>query len=114
MRVDSDYQERVDTMLGDGIDSLSIGFVETARPRVAGGVSWRTRVHLDHVALVDKGAYPAAKVLEFRDGPDLISLEELEDREADEAAAAERRRQLVELDAVLESAQAFARSLGAE
>lgn len=76
----------VEDLLGEGIDGLSIEFRVPTRGGTEvddGGVRWRTRAHLDQVALEPKGAYESAQVLAFRAQAD----------EADEAARQEEAKQ---------------------
>jgi len=73
----------VGSLLGDGVDELSIEFRLSGKDNTTtddDGVRWRTRVHLDQVALEPKGAYSSAQVLQYR-------------AELDELAAAEAARE---------------------
>lgn len=82
----------VEDLIEAGVRELS---VEYRLPRtgqhteVVDGVRWRTRAHLDRVAMEAKGAYgDGARVLAFREDLDELAREEDERREAAETAAA--------------------------
>lgn len=59
----------VEDLLADGVGELSVEF-RVARPEYTevdgAGVRWRTRAHLDQVALEPRGAYRSAQVLAYR------------------------------------------------
>jgi HK97 family phage prohead protease len=83
----------VGTLLEAGITELSIEF---RLPRGTNtveqdGIRWRTKAHLDAVALEPRGAYRQAQVLAYRAEADDLAraAKEEEDRLAAEAAAAE-------------------------
>jgi HK97 family phage prohead protease len=84
----------VEDLLSSGVDDLSVEF---RLPKSGGtevdseGTRWRTRAHLDQVALEAKGAYPTAQVLAYR-----AEAEEAAEaaRAAQEALEAEAARQL--------------------
>lgn len=77
----------VGALLEDGIDELSIEF--RLRPGADStivdeqGVRWRTRVHLDQVALEPKGAYSTAQVLQYRAAQDEMQEQEQAEEEAE-------------------------------
>ena len=70
----------VDAMLEEGITGLSVGFVPIAH-READGIRWRTRVALEHVALVPMGAYPSAQIVAWRQAADELEVAEVADSE---------------------------------
>jgi|SRR5215471_15726732 len=73
----------VDALLEAGINELSVEFRLRGSDNTdvdGEGVRWRTRAHLDRVALEPKGAYSSAQVLAFR--------AEVEEHQREEAAAA--------------------------
>jgi len=83
LRVLPDRVASVETLLADGVDGLSIGFVPLRTHRQADGVRIRTRASLLHVALEAQPAYEDAKVLAMR------AAAEEEDEEAAALRAAE-------------------------
>jgi len=83
LRVLPAYVADVETMLSDGVDGLSVGFVPHRSQRQPDGVILRTRATLIHVALEAAGAYESAKVLAMRAAAD----------DDDEEAEAERERE---------------------
>lgn len=105
----------VEDLLADGIQELSVEFrlPRTNHTTVDDqGVRWRTRAHLDQVALEPKGAYSTARVLAYRAEVDEQRAADVEEATlraalAEEAAAAEaqvaeateRRRKFDELSA---------------
>lgn len=83
----------VEDLLDAGVDELSVEFRLRAGNHTdvdGDGTRWRTRAHLDQVALEAKGAYPQAQVLQYRD--------EVDEAERDAAAAAEAERQAAEAE----------------
>ncbi|HKY68602.1 MAG TPA: hypothetical protein VJM49_19610 [Acidimicrobiales bacterium] len=83
--------EDVAALLEAGVDELSVEFrlPRSNHTEVDGdGVRWRTRAHLDQVALEPKGAYRSAQVLAFRAEVDEEKREQAE-AAADAEAAAE-------------------------
>lgn len=113
----------VEDLLAAGVDQLSVEFrLPGARHTEidANGVRWRTRAHLDQVALEPKGAYDRAEVLAYRAEVDEVEAQveaerqqaaEFDDRErrlAAEQAEAEaeaRRRRWEELTGRLDGLQ---------
>lgn len=93
----------VDDLIEAGIKGLSVEFrVPRANATETDdqGVRWRTRAHLDKVALEPKGAYDDAEVLAFRADHDAAELEEAaagEEESTDEDASAEARDRWAEL-----------------
>lgn len=85
----------VEDLLGSGVDELSVEF---RLPRAghtevdSDGVRWRTRAHLDRVALEPKGAYRSARVLAYRKEVDEAQAAEAEANAAQAAQAAEAER----------------------
>jgi len=80
----------VEDLIAAGIDKLSVEFrlpAMAANTVVENGVRWRTRAHLDLVALEPKGAYAGAHVAAFRADIDELAREEAEAQAAEEAAA---------------------------
>lgn len=86
-------QDDVEDLLSAGVDELSVEFrlhrsnhteVDSA------GVRWRTRAHLDQVALEPKGAYSSARVLAYRAELDEVAAAEAADRQKREAEETER------------------------
>jgi HK97 family phage prohead protease len=81
----------VEDLLAAGVNELSVEF---RLPRVGhtevddDGVRWRTRAHLDQVALEPRGAYRTAEVLAFRSEVEQAEREQTESQEAQEAKAA--------------------------
>lgn len=96
----------VEDLMGAGVSELSVEF---RLPKVGhttvddDGVRWRTRAHLDQIALEAKGAYTGARVLAFR-----AELDELAQQEAARAAEAEAERIAAEAAAAAEREQAEA------
>lgn len=90
------------TLLAEGVDELSIEFRLRAEPNTSiddDGVRWRTKVHLDQVALEPKGAYSTAQVMAVREEADELDREQAEraaaakadeEQQAEAAIAAER------------------------
>ncbi len=81
----------VEDLLAEGIDGLSVEFrVPKANGTEIGadGIRWRTRAHLDQVALEPVGAYERAQVLAYRAAVD----EETSKAAAEAEAEAERAR----------------------
>jgi HK97 family phage prohead protease len=84
--------ENVGALLDEGIDELSVEF------RLAGsentvledGVRWRTRAHLDQVALEPMGAYSSARVLSYRAAADEQQQEQAAEQQRQAAEDAER------------------------
>lgn len=105
----------VEDLLAAGINELSIEFRLPHRVRNtevdADGVRWRTRAHLDRVALEAKGAYRAAQVLAYRAEVDEVQREEAEAAAAknaqDAALAAEARKAEAEVEAAAERRRRF-------
>lgn len=86
----------VEDLLDAGVRQLSIEFRLPGGARadntvLVNGVRWRTRAHLDQVALEPRGAYHDAEVLAFRSEQDELdaAARAEEERLAEEAAAAE-------------------------
>lgn len=94
----------VEDLLADGVDGLSIEFLErrggTDVDRT--GVRWRTSAHLIRIALEAKGAYAGARVMALRSLPEDLVLEDESDRIEAEAA----RKRADDLDAWIAEAQA--------
>jgi HK97 family phage prohead protease len=87
----------VEDLLADGINELSVEFRPRAEDHTLeeNGVRWRKKTHLDGVALVAKGAYNEAQVLQFREADDGVEREKAEKAESEKAdaeAEAERER----------------------
>lgn len=103
----------VEDLIAAGVDELSVEFrLPRANHTVEeGGVRWRTRAHLDNVALEPKGAYSGARVAAFRAEVDELAKEQAEAAQAAaaEAAAAEaaRARQAADIDAAVERRRRF-------
>lgn len=101
--------ENVGALLRAGVDELSVEF--RLRPgdntqTDASGVRWRTRAHLDQVALEPKGAYRGAQVLAYRAELDDLERARAEQDAADAEAedqASKDRAELEEAEAVLEA-----------
>jgi uncharacterized membrane protein YqiK len=89
----------VEDLIQAGVDELSIEFrlpVKGINTEIDNdGVRWRTRAHLDGVALEPKGAYSTARVLQYR-----------ADKDAEAAAQAEEERIKAEEQAAIEKAEA--------
>lgn len=87
----------VEDLLNAGVDELSIEFRVPRGDNTSiddNGVRWRTRAHLDGVALEPKGAYRSARVLQFRaeiDQEKAKEAQEAAEKAAAEAAEAEER-----------------------
>jgi HK97 family phage prohead protease len=82
--------EDVEDLIESGVRELSVEFRlgRTGSTDVdENGVRWRTRAHLDRVALEPKGAYSEAQVLAFR-----AEMDEQQREEAEAQAAAEAER----------------------
>jgi HK97 family phage prohead protease len=99
----------VEDLLAAGVEELSVEFrlPRTNHTTVDGaGVRWRTRAHLDQVALEPKGAYRTAQVLAYRAEIDEALAEKAEQAklaEAEALLAAEKARQAeAEAEAALE------------
>lgn len=96
----------VEDLMSAGVSELSVEF---RLPKVGhtsvddAGVRWRTRAHLDQVALEARGSYTGARVLAYR-----AELDELAQEEATAAAAAEAERVAAEAAATAEREQAEA------
>jgi HK97 family phage prohead protease len=78
----------VEDLLAAGIEELSVEFRLPPKNHTdvdGDGVRWRTRAHLDQVALEPKGAYRTAQVLAYRAG---LDEEQRERAEADAARLA--------------------------
>jgi HK97 family phage prohead protease len=77
----------VEDLLSAGVDELSVEFRLTGRANtdVVNGVRWRTKAHLDAVALEPKGAYSGARVLAFREEMDAVERERAEQLSEEEA-----------------------------
>lgn len=73
LRVFPDKVSSVQTLLGDGVDGLSVGFVALRTQRQMDGTRVRTRASLIHVALEAEPAYTSARVLSMRAGEDEAS-----------------------------------------
>jgi HK97 family phage prohead protease len=99
----------VQDLLDNGVGDLSVEFrLPLVDHTEIGddGVRWRTRAHLDQVALEAKGAYTSAQVLAYRAEVDEQQREEAELAEAVrqvEAETAERRRRWEELTGRLDA-----------
>lgn len=76
---------RVGTMVDDGITGLSVGFVVNRGGTMTdrGGVRWRTRCTLLHVALEAAGAYPGAELLARAAADDTAEADAAEARRAE-------------------------------
>lgn len=92
------HEANVEALLDAGVDELSIEFrLRNGENTIVDeqGVRWRTKVHLDQVALEPKGAYSTAQVLQFRAELDELDREQANQQATDtaeeEAAAAEER-----------------------
>lgn len=101
----------VEALLQAGVSGLSIEFRlpgSGATQVDADGVRWRSRAHLDRVALEAKGAYTGAQVLAYRSehAAEIAEAEE-EARLAAEAEAAKKKQEIDEI-AEVEAAQAEA------
>lgn len=70
VKIAKDWRETVAMMLEDGINGLSVGFRAFKTRTSPEGIRWRTRAHLDHVALVTRGAYADAQVTGLRSAED--------------------------------------------
>lgn len=91
--------EDFDAMMELGIDGLSVEFHPIGRPLLdPAGTRWRTRIHLEAVALEAEPAYAASRILAVRAAAD-IEAEEAQEQ-------AERKSKLDELDAWLAEARA--------
>lgn len=114
-------------LLEAGVHELSVEFRLPAKNHTTiddAGVRWRTRAHLDRVALEPKGAYSSAQVLAFRDEIDALEKADAAEAaektaeqeaaaaaEAEVAAAAERKRAWQEMSERLDREQAKQRAL---
>jgi HK97 family phage prohead protease len=94
----------VEDLLANGIDELSIEFrIPQATTEIGSdGIRWRTKAHLDQVALEPKGAYSQAQVLAYRAALDAESA----DQQATAAAEAERAEAARRAEAEVEAAAA--------
>jgi HK97 family phage prohead protease len=103
----------VEDLLAAGVNELSVEF-RVPRAQYThvddAGVRWRTRAHLDQVALEPKGAYGNAQVLAYRAEVDAEKAEaeaaaeaQRQQAEADVEAAAHRRDQFRKLTSRLDS-----------
>lgn len=109
----------VEDLLAAGIAELSVEF---RLPRSnhtdidADGIRWRTRAHLEGVALEPKGAYRSAQVLAYRAGLDEEQRERTEAEQArqatERAEAAEQARVETEAQAALERRERWERLSG--
>lgn len=92
-RIMPTLEENVQALLDEGVDSLSVEFrlARADHTEVIDGVRWRTRAHLDQVALEPKGAYSRAQVLAYR-----AELDSEQRAQAEAAAQAEAERQAAE------------------
>lgn len=111
----------VEDLLAGGIQELSVEFRLPRTNHTAvddAGVRWRTRAHLDQVALEPKGAYSTARVLAYRAEVDAqLATDEEEatlraalaaeaaEAEAEAEAAIQRRRKFDELAARYDAAR---------
>jgi HK97 family phage prohead protease len=89
----------VEDLLAAGVDELSVEFRLPRNNHTEigdDGIRWRTRAHLDQVALEPKGAYRSAQVLAYRAE---IDAEQRERAEAAAAAEAQRQAQQRAADA---------------
>jgi hypothetical protein len=86
--------EDFDAMFEAGIDGMSMEFHPVGRPQLdPAGTRWRTRIHIEAVALEAEPAYAASRILAVRAAADI---------EAEEAQAeAQRKAKFDELDAWL-------------
>lgn len=97
VRVLRSRADDVEDLLEAGVNELSVEFrlPRTGHTEVdASGVRWRTRAHLDRVALEPKGAYTSAQVIAYR-----TEVDEERRAEAEAAAAADAERQAREAEA---------------
>lgn len=101
-RIMPSLEADVEALLEAGVAQLSVEFrlPSASSTVVIDGVRWRTRAHLDQVALEAKGAYPGADVLAYR-----AEVEEQEREAAEAAAAAEAERVAAEEAAAAEAAE---------
>jgi HK97 family phage prohead protease len=106
----------VEDLLAEGVDELSVEFrlPRANHTEVDGdGIRWRTRAHLDQVALEPKGAYSQARVLAYRAQVDEETREAAEaerkaeaERQAAEAEAEARRQRWEQLTGRLDQEKA--------
>jgi HK97 family phage prohead protease len=92
----------VEDLLASGVSELSVEFRLPAQGQNTveeGGVRWRTKAHLDSVALEARGAYRGAEVMAYRAEMDAVAAQEAEARAAAESAQAEVQ---ADLDAAVE------------
>lgn len=116
----------VEDLLANGVDELSIEFrIPQATTEIgADGIRWRTKAHLDQVALEPKGAYSQAQVLAYRQQVDEQQqsatkaeaeaiMAEKTRREAEQTveAATERRRKFNEMSKRLDGEMARQKEL---
>jgi HK97 family phage prohead protease len=102
----------VEDLLASGISELSVEFrvpKANATETAADGVRWRTRAHLDQVALEAKGAYGSARVLAYR-----AEVDEAQRQDAEEAAEEQRRTDKANAEAQLEEKAKRAAEAAAE
>jgi HK97 family phage prohead protease len=94
----------VEMLLDMGVDELSIEFRLTgaANTVTEDGVRWRTRAHLEQVALEPKGAYSNARVMAYR-----AEIDDEQRAAAEAAAAAAAAEAKVKADEELLTAQAL-------
>ncbi len=82
--------EDLEALLESGVNELSVEFRLVGKENTdvdVGGVRWRTRAHLDQVALEPKGAYSGAQVLAFRSDVDEFARAEAERKQREDAEA---------------------------
>jgi HK97 family phage prohead protease len=109
----------LEALLESGVNELSVEFRLVGREHTSvdgAGVRWRTRAHLDQVALEPKGAYSGAQVLAFRSQVDEFAQAEAERRQREDAeaqaAAEEARRLEAEAQAAAEKRERWAQLTG--
>jgi HK97 family phage prohead protease len=91
----------LEALLESGVNELSVEFRLVGEDHThvdADGVRWRSRAHLDQVALEPKGAYSGAQVLAFRSEVDDFAKAELERRQREDAEAAAAAAETARLD----------------
>lgn len=91
-RIMPSLEDNVAMLLDSGIRELSVEFrvAKDSTEVDADGVRWRTRAHLDQVALEPKGAYSSAQVLAYRAAADEQHEEQAAEQARREAEEAER------------------------
>ncbi len=109
----------VEDLLAAGVEELSVEFRLPPKNNTdidGDGVRWRTRAHLDQVALEPKGAYHSAQVLAYRAGLDEEQRERAEAEQARQAAeaaeAAEHARVEAEAQAAIEKRERWEQLTG--